>query len=235
MSHNAVITGATKGIGLALAEHFAAKGFNLALSARTEIDLLAVQAKLKEKYPERTILIQATDFAKADQIDAFIDKVKQTWPQLDVLINNAGIFYQGAMLSEDADHLAQMMQVNVMAPHQLCRAFAPQMSEAGKGHIFNICSVASQKVFPGSGSYATTKFALLGLTKALRQELLDSKVKVTAVLPGATWTASWEGSGIPPSRLMAPEDVAKAVWQAWDMAASVVLEELVLRPQQGDL
>lgn len=235
MSHNAVITGATKGIGLALAEHFAAKGFNLALSARTEIDLLAVQAKLKEKYPERTILIQATDFAKADQIDAFIDKVKQTWPQLDVLINNAGIFYQGAMLSEDADHLAQMMQVNVMAPHQLCRAFAPQMSEAGKGHIFNICSVASQKVFPGSGSYATTKFALLGLTKALRQELLDSKVKVTAVLPGATWTASWEGSGIPPSRLMAPEDVAKAVWQAWDMAPSVVLEELVLRPQQGDL
>ena len=235
MSHNAVITGATKGIGLALAEYFAAKGFDLALSARTETDLLAVQAQLKEKYPKRTILIQAADFAEADQIAAFIDKVQQTWSTLDVLINNAGIFYQGEMLSEPADHLSQMMQVNVLAPYQLCRAFAPQMKNAGTGHIFNICSVASKKVFPGSGSYATTKFALLGLTKALRQELLDSQVKVTAVLPGATWTASWEGSGISPSRLMAPEDVAKAVWQAWDMPASVVLEELVLRPQQGDL
>ncbi len=235
MSHNAVITGATKGIGLALAEYFAAKGFDLALSARTETDLLAVQAQLKEKYPERSILIQATDFAKPDQIAAFIDKIQQTWSKVDVLINNAGIFYQGEMLSEPADHLSQMMQVNVLAPYQICRAFAPQMKTAGKGHIFNICSVASKKVFRGSGSYATTKFALLGLTKALRQELLDSQVKVTAVLPGATWTASWEGSGISPSRLMAPEDVAKAVWQAWNMSPSVVLEELVLRPQQGDL
>lgn len=235
MAKTAVITGATKGIGLALTQLFAEKGFNLAITARTEKDLLKLREKLKQTSPSLQILAQATDLAQPTQVQRFIDLILDKWAKVDVLINNAGIFLQGELLQEPDDHLLQMMQVNVLAPYQLCRAFAPVMQKAGEGHIFNICSVASKKVFPGSGSYATTKFALLGLTKALRQELLASQVKVTAVLPGATWTASWEGATLPAERLMPPSDIALAVWDIYQLSPRTVVEELILRPQEGDL
>lgn len=235
MGKTAVITGATKGIGLALTQLFAEKGFDLAITARTEKDLLALTQKLKQAYPSLQILAQATDLAQAAQVQGFIDLILSEWSSVDVLINNAGIFLQGELLTEPKDHLPQMMQVNVLAPYQLCRAFAPLMQKAAQGHIFNICSVASKKVFPGSGSYATTKFALLGFTKALRQELLTSRVKVTAVLPGATWTASWEGATLPAERLMPPSDIALAVWDVYQLSPRTVVEELILRPQEGDL
>lgn len=235
MPFTALITGATKGIGRALAETFAENGFHLTLTARNEKALKQLQTTFKEKYPGITVFVKAADLGQTTQIAALVQFVKDAWPKLDVLINNAGIFYQAPLLQEPEHHLSEMMNTNLFAPYHLCRAFAPQMKTNGQGHIFNICSVASKAVFPGSGSYAITKFALLGLTKALRQELLDSKVKVTAVLPGATWTASWEGSDIPPERLMAAKEIAEAVWQVWKIGPSAVVEEIVLRPQQGDL
>lgn len=235
MPFTALITGATKGIGRALAETFAEHGCHLVLSARNEKALKAIQATFTEKYPEISVFIKAADLKQVTQVEELIQFVNDACPKLDVLINNAGIFYQAPLLEEPENRLSEMMDLNLFAPYYLCRAFAPQMRTNGQGHIFNICSIASQTVFPGSGSYAITKFALLGLTKALRQELLDSKVKVTAVLPGATWTASWEASGVPPERLMAAKEVAEAVWQVWKIGPSAVVEEIVLRPQLGDL
>ncbi|NRB53547.1 MAG: SDR family oxidoreductase [Saprospiraceae bacterium] len=235
MPYTAVITGATKGIGLAITQLFAAKGFHLAITARTENDLEELARDLREKFPEIKVIAKPTDLADRSQVIQFIELVNNTWPSVDVLINNAGIFLQGELLSEPEDHLDLMMRVNLHAPYQLCRGFCPQMQAAGKGHIFNICSVASQKVFPGSGSYATTKFALLGMTKALRQELLASPIKVTAVLPGATWTASWEGATLPEERLMPASDIAQALWDVWQLSPRTVVEELILRPQEGDL
>jgi len=235
MANTAVITGATKGIGLALTELFAEQGFDLAITARTEKDVFKLRERLEVNYPSIQVLAQATDLAAPEQIQHFIELIQENWTQVDVLINNAGIFLQGDLLSEPEERLTKMMQVNLYAPYYLCRAIAPIMQSVNKGHIFNICSVASKKVFPGSGSYATTKFALLGLTKALRQELLTSQVKVTAVLPGATWTASWDGATIPEERLMPPSDIAQAVWSAWQLSPRTVIEELVLRPQEGDL
>lgn len=235
MAHTAVITGATKGIGRAITQLFAAKGFHLAITARTALDLEDLAEALRQKYPAIEIISKATDLADRSQLAQFIDLVNSRWGSIDVLVNNAGIFLQGELLGESDLHLDQMMQVNLHAPYHLCRAFAPQMVAKGRGHIFNICSVASQKVFPGSGSYATTKFALLGFTKALRQELLATQVKVTAVLPGATWTASWDGASLPEERLMPATDIAQAILDVWQLSPRTVVEELTLRPQAGDL
>lgn len=235
MAYTAVVTGATKGIGRAITQLFAAKGFHLAITARTGADLEKLADELREKHPDIEVITQATDLADRAQVLQFINLVNSSWSSIDVLVNNAGIFLQGELLSEPDLHLDQMMKVNLHAPYQLCRGFVPGMKVADKGHIFNICSVASKKVFPGSGSYATTKFALLGLTKALRQELLTSPIKVTAVLPGATWTASWEGATLPEERLMPPADIAQAIWDVWQLSSRTVVEELVLRPQEGDL
>jgi short-subunit dehydrogenase len=152
-----------------------------------------------------------------------------------VLVNNAGIFTQGSLLTDPDDHLENMMDINLFSAYHLTRALLPRMIPQGKGHIFNLCSIASQQAYPDSSSYTITKFAMLGFSKALRRELQDKGIKVTSVIPGATLTASWEGIETPPNRLMDASEVAKAVWSAWDMGPSAVVEEIVMRPQLGDL
>jgi short-subunit dehydrogenase len=85
------------------------------------------------------------------------------------------------------------------------------------------------------GSYCISKYAMYGMTQVLREEMKEHNVRVTAVLPGATYTSSWEGADLPPERLMKPEDVASAVWNAYEMSSRTVVEEIILRPQLGDL
>jgi short-subunit dehydrogenase len=111
----------------------------------------------------------------------------------------------------------------------------PTMLERGSGHIFNLCSIASIIAYPNGGSYSISKFAMLGFSKVLREELKTKGIKVTAVLPGATWSDSWAGADFPHSRLMDAEDIALAVWSTWQMGPSAVVEEIVVRPQLGDL
>jgi len=232
---NAVITGGTKGMGLAIAEIFAANGFEIAVTARTQSDLDALQRDFSKRFPAVKLLAFRADLSQKAGVQAFADAVAKRWSAVDVLVNNAGIFHPGKLLEDPDGFLENMLNVNFWGAYHLTRALAPAMVEAGKGHIFNICSVASQAAYPDSGAYAVTKFALLGFTKSLRFDLRESGVKVTAVLPGATWTSSWEGTALDPKRFIAASDVAKAVYQAWDMGTSTVVEEIVLRPQLGDL
>jgi 3-oxoacyl-[acyl-carrier protein] reductase len=105
---------------------------------------------------------------------------------VDVLINNAGLYIPSELMNEDERCLERQMQVNVFAPHFLSKFFAAKMIDQGKGHIINICSIASLEPVTRAGSYSISKTALLGLTKALREELRPAGVKVTAVLPGST-------------------------------------------------
>ena len=98
-----------------------------------------------------------------------------------------------------------------------------------------MCSVASIKAYPNGGSYAISKFALLGFTKCLREELKDKGVKVTAILPGATWSDSWAGVDLPQERLMPASDIADIIWGTYVLSDVAVVEELLIRPQLGDL
>lgn len=230
-----LITGATKGMGRAIALRFARAGMDLAVTARTEADVQALEKSLKAEHPDIDVLAVAADVGSRDEIEYLARQIKEKWGTLDVLINNAGLFIQDDLLTEPESNLDRSLQVNVYGPYRLCRALVPLMIEAGKGHIINICSVASKISFPNSGSYVVSKHALLGLTRALRMELLDKHVKVTALLPGATFTASWEGADIPEERIMPVEDIAEAVFAVWKMGPSTVVEEMQLRPQLGDL
>jgi len=232
---NCIITGGTKGIGRATAEIFARNNFNLAIAARTTADLEALQTEFQQRYPNIKILIFQADLSQKHEVLAFADFIKTNWKTIDVLINNAGLFMQGSLLTEPDDQLELMMNVNLFSSYHLTRALVPAMLSQKKGHIFNICSVASQQSYPNSGSYTITKFALLGFTKSLRLELQDQGIKVTAVLPGATLTDSWAGVTLPPNRLIHPQEVAKAIWSAWDMGLTAVIEEIMIRPQLGDL
>jgi short-subunit dehydrogenase len=109
------------------------------------------------------------------------------------------------------------------------------MMEAKKGHIFTICSTASIMAYPNGGSYCISKFALYGMTKVLREEMKPHNVKVTAVLPGATFTDSWKGVDLPEERFIDSMDIAESIWATYSLSPRAVVEEILIRPQLGDL
>lgn len=230
---NVLITGATKGIGRAIAERFAKAGCHLLLTARSLRDLEAAADEIAAQYPGCRVSIQMADMADTAQIAALATKAQQLMPTLDVLVNNAGLFLPDDLLSEPDARLTDMLAVNVVGPHHLCRAVQHLLPRGG--HIFNICSVASLAALPNCGSYVVSKHAMLGLTRALRLALRERGIRVTAILPGGTWSDSWAGAELPVERLMQPTDVASALFSAWTLGSSAVVEELLVRPMLGDL
>jgi NADP-dependent 3-hydroxy acid dehydrogenase YdfG len=109
------------------------------------------------------------------------------------------------------------------------------MISGRNGTIFNICSVAGLQAYKNGGSYAISKFAMLGLSRQLREELKPHKIRVTAIIPGATLTGSWEGTDLPASRFILPEDVAKTIWSIYGLSEHTDVEDVVIRPQLGDI
>ncbi len=235
MEKTAVITGATKGLGRAIAEIFAQNGFDLCVCARTEADLEAMQDQWKVRFPATTLHIYPADVGKKSEVMEFAAFVRKTWSHLDVLVNNAGIYLPGGVSDEQDGTLETLLETNLFSAYYLTRGLLPVMLARQKGHIFNMCSIASIMAYPNGGSYSISKFALLGFSKCLREEMKTEGIKVTSILPGATWSDSWHGVDFPEERLMQSGDIASAVWGCYNLSDAAVVEELLIRPQLGDL
>ncbi len=229
------ITGATAGIGKAIAYRFAQEGWALALTARTMSDLKEIARDIREKYPKSEVLIHSVDVRKREELKDFISRIDEKWSRLDVLVNNAGVFIPGSLLEEEEGNLELMMETNLYSAYYGTRAAMALLQKSKPAHIFNMCSIASITAYPNGGSYAISKWAQLGWNNCLRAELKDKDIKVTAILPGATWSRSWEGADLPADRLMDPEHVAEMVYAAWDLPPKSTVEEIIIRPQEGDL
>jgi short-subunit dehydrogenase len=232
---NTIITGASKGIGKAIALKFASQGHHLALCARNADDLDALKKEINIQYPDIKVFVKSVDISKPTEVQAFGADVLATFGEIDVLINNGGVFISGNVLEEADGVLAAQIETNLYSAYHLSREIVPVMILKGRGHVFNMCSIASQIAYPNGGSYTISKFALLGFSKVLREELKDKGIKVTSILPGATWSASWSGVDLPHERLMEAADIAETVWAAYALGPSAVVEEIVIRPQLGDL
>ncbi len=139
------------------------------------------------------------------------------------------------MLNEADGVLENTMQTNIYSAYYLTQQLVPAMIPHQSGHIFNMCSVASIKAYPNGGSYSISKFALLGFSKCLREELKEHHIKVTSILPGATLTDSWSGVDLPESRFSKPSDIAELIYSITQLSSLSVVEELVIRPQLGDI
>lgn len=235
MKNFIVVTGGTKGLGRAIAETFAARGFDICACARTQSDLDDMRLHFNQHFPNIELLTYAADLSKRHDVFHFADFIRSKRSRIDVLVNNAGLFLPGAVEDEDAGTLETMMETNLYSAYYLTRALLPQMTPYRHGHIFNMCSIASIIAYPNGGSYTIAKFAMLGFTKVLREEMKTKGVKVTAILPGATWSDSWAGVDLPVERLMQASDIAKLVWGAYDLSDAAVVEEILVRPQLGDL
>lgn len=231
---NVIITGASKGLGKAMAASFSASGHTLFLCARNEAALNKTADALRQLYAGCTIYAQASDMSIKEQVITFGNWCMQ-YAIPDILINNAGQFIPGSVHNEPEDALEKMITVNLYSAYYLTRLLLPKMMQAKKGHIFNICSIASIQAYPNGGAYSISKFALLGFSKNLREEMKPYNIKVTAVIPGAAYTDSWSGSGIDPNRLMQAEDIAAMIYAATQLSPQACVEEIVMRPQPGDL
>lgn len=235
MNKKIIVTGATKGIGRAILERFAKEGFDVATCARSQADLEQLQADFKIQYPDCQLIAVKADLSQKEETLDFAEIISNEWASIDVLINNTGTFIPGEIHTEADGVLELMMETNLYSAYYLSRAMLPKMICQKSSHIFNMCSVASIKAYPNGGSYAISKFALLGFTKCLREELKDKGVKVTAILPGATWSDSWAGVDLPTERLMPASDIADIIWGTYALSDVAVVEELLIRPQLGDL
>lgn len=230
-----VVTGGTKGIGRAIVERFAAAGFDAAVCARHADELDKLKRDVQAKHPGAQVHIMRADVSDKRQVTAFTQFVHQLNQPVEILVNNAGYFVPGDIVTEKEDSLESMMDANVYSAYHTTRGLVHTMIARKAGHIFNMCSIASIKAYANGGSYAITKFALLGFSKCLREELKEYGIRVTAILPGATRTASWDGVDLPDERFMSPEDIAETVLGAYSLSGRSVVEEIVIRPQLGDI
>lgn len=186
-------------------------------------------------HPEQQFLWRPTDVSDRNDLNAFCDFVRNAWDVVDVVVHNAGIFKPGEVLNEEEGLLEHMLKTNLYSAYDLTRALFPLLQKSTNGHVFTMCSIASIKAYPNGGAYTISKYALLGFTKVLREEMKPLGIKVTAVIAGATWSDSWKGVNYPAERLMQAEDITEAVMSALRMSPSAVVEEILIRPQLGDL
>lgn len=232
---NVVVTGGTKGIGRAIVEHFLELGHHVAFNARNKKEVHDLSKDLSTKYPHQSIIGVSCDMAQKLEINTFYDQIQENFKHIDILINNAGLFMPSPMLIEAEESLETMLAVNVVGAYHLTRLIAPKMIKREKGHIFNMCSIASKKGYSNMGSYCISKYAMLGFTHSLREECLEKKIKVTAIIPGGTWSDSWEGVTLPEDRLLAAKDIAIIIANATTLSDGAVVEEIIIQPQLGDV
>ena len=225
----ALVTGASRGIGRAIVERFVREGVTVIACARGQVGL----DELREALPQ--IECHACDMRDDAAVDALAREVLAKHGAVDLLVNNAGAYRPGQIASEDDDALLDMLQANLFGAYRLTKRLLPAMVERRSGMVLNVCSTASIAAYPNGGSYSIAKHALYGFSRNLREEMKPHGVRVVALLPGATLTASWDGVPLPPERMMPAEDVADMAWAAWSLSARTVVEDIVMRPQLGDI
>lgn len=224
----ALITGATKGIGRAVATKLWKEGYDLVLIARSAEDLRQLQKELAA--PDRTILTYPVDCSIKEEVYQFLNKVKNEFGFIDVLVNNVGAFMPGSLLDEEDEAFEKQQDLNVNATYYVSKFFGKEMRLRQQGHIFNICSVASKSPVENGGSYSVTKAAMFSLNHVLRQELAPHNVKVTAFLPGSTKTASWEGTTIPDEKFVQPADIADTLYAILNLSKGANIDEVLITP-----
>jgi len=232
---NVVITGASRGIGKEIAEIFGSNGHNLFLCSKNEELLKATAAELLSRYKGIKVKAKARDLSIKEEAQGFGRWIIDNGYPIDILVNNAGTFEPGSIYNESDGILEQMINVNLYSAYHLTRVLVGEMIKKKSGHIFNICSIASLNAYSNGGSYSISKYALHGFSKNLREELKPFNIKVTSVFPGAVLTDTWGGYDNAQSRIMEATDIAQMIWAASRLSAGACVEDIILRPQLGDL
>lgn len=231
----AIVTGASKGIGKAIAEVFAKSGVKVVLAARTRKVVEQVEADLKQAGAD--VLAIPTDVTDDKAVQSLITKTLDAYQKLDILINNAGAGVFGSVIDFNHTDWDTVINSNLKGVF-LCSKFAlPHLIADGGGQIINVLSIAAKVAFPASGAYCAAKAGALAFTKVLAAEVRQQNVRVTAVLPGSVETPFWDDIPEHPDfdKMLKPEHIADAILSVCQQPNGMVTEEMVVMPPLGIL
>jgi len=232
---NALITGATKGIGRSVTIAFAKQGINVAICSRNEQELSDFKQELLLIAPQIQVFTLLADCSKRDDVKKFAEFTEKNMGFVDIIVNNVGMYKYSFILDDSEDSFQKQIDTNLMPAYELYRFFGKRMVSVGKGHIFNICSVAAINPIAEAGVYSVTKYALLGLNKVMKLEMQPHGVKVTAIIPGSTLTDSWRGMEVDKNKMVLPEDIAEAITTIYNMSAGANVDEMIIKPAYGQI
>lgn len=232
---NALITGATKGIGRAVTIALAKQGINVAICSRNNQDLSDFKAELERIAPQIKVVTMVADCSKRQDVINFAGFTEKMLGFVGIIVNNVGVFRPSYILEDGPDAFQSNIDTNLMPAYELYRFFGKQMVSVGEGHIFNVCSIAALNPVVEAGMYTVTKFALLGLNNVMKLEMQPHGVKVTAIIPGSTLTDSWRGVQVDKNRMVLPEDIAEAIITIYKMSPGANVDEIIVKPAFGQL
>lgn len=231
----AVVTAGSRGIGRAVVLRLASEGFDVITCSRSREKLMALQKEVEVQSPSSQIDFIPVDLSTKKGVGKFLEFTLSRGRNIEILVNNAGGFIPGKISDEPAGALESMIDINLYSAYRVTRGLLPSMIKQKRGHIFNMCSVASILPYMQGGSYCIAKFALLGFSKVLREEMKEHGIRVTSILPGPALSDSWASVELPPERFMPVQDVAACIVDAYSLSARTVVEEILIRPQLGDI
>ena len=231
----AIVTGAGRGIGRAVALAFSREGAKVALAARTASQLDELAAFIRSQ--NGAALAVPTDVCQESSVVALVDRTLAEWARVDILVTAAGVAAFGPVADSTLSEWDQMMAVNLRGVYLTCRAVLAPMMARRRGTIINVVSAATKRAIPGCAAYAASKHGVLGFSRVLAEEMRVHGVRVGALIPGAVDTPLWDQIPNPPdrSRMLRPQDVAEAAVLMASLPASASLEELTLLPAGGIL
>ena len=228
-----IVTGAARGIGRAIAIELLEAGFFAALCSKSPRSVDSLGDELSSF--AGNFMVSRVDISVEEEVRRFISSVAEEKGGIDVLINNAGVVHTGPVEKTDTEQWDEMMAVNAKGTFLMVKHTLPFMQEGG--HIINIGSNASKKGFPGWAAYCASKFAVLGFTNSLREEVRDRGIKVSAVLPGPTRTDIWDSLAgeWDRAKMMSPEITAKTVLSVINQPREANIDEIDIVPSTGSL
>jgi 3-oxoacyl-[acyl-carrier protein] reductase len=226
----AVVTGASRGIGLAIARHLGLMGARLSLCARNEVNLESAASDLRAAGIQ--VLARRTDVTRADEVASLVSETQRTLGPVDILVNNAGIGIFGPFMQQTEAEWNATVNTNLKSVFLASQAVAPEMIRRKTGHIINIASLAGKSTFANGAIYCASKWGLLGLTGCMAEELRAHGIRVSAICPGSVATEFSPHAGKDPARMLQPEDVAHAVAALVTQAPGSFISEVQMRPMQ---
>ncbi len=225
----AIITGASRGIGRAVAENLAEQGYHVVLVSRSKSELEKVQQEIEIKGGQASVY--AVNVALAKEVKQCVADVVHRLGRVDVLFNNAGIFYPGTTELED-DQVEKMLDINLMGAIFVGNAVARQMKKQKSGYIINLSSIGGKIAGPGYGGYNASKFGFVGYGDALAQEMIFYNVKVTTLCPGMVNTEIANDfarrTKTDPNELIQPEDIAKVVNFLLGLGKNITIKDMIV-------
>lgn len=226
-----IITGGSKGIGLSIAKVFARKTDRpIVLLARNKHELNQAKDRCLAEGAKKVDIIVADLLEENTLSEINFDALDPG-----ILINNAGSFLFKKLKDTSAEEFEQQFRVNALGAFNITQKVLPELHKKDRALIVNVCSEASLKGYGQSGAYAASKHATLGYTRSLRSELMKTKIAITAINLGQTYSTSWEEVNVDPNDLIDPEDVGRLIVALSELSPRSVAEEIILTPQGGDV